>query len=121
MPVHLNMALSPVQFFQVHCFETPLAYALMQSKLWFFTGQDIANALFGEGIAGETDGLPSPVLTPVVIVDVEDVDVEVAVVEVVDDDVAVEVVDDEVVVGCEVVEDEEVVKVDVVEDALFTE
>ena len=89
-------------------------------------GQDITKALFGDGVAGETIGLPSPVLIPPGIVDV--VIVEVAI-DVVDDDIVVDfnvvvVVDveddvDGIVVDCDVV-DRDVVEV-VVEEALFIE
>ena len=72
IPVHENIALLPVQFFQVHWPERPLAYASMQSKDWFLAGHAIANALLAAGAAGETIGLPSPVLTPLAIVEVVD-------------------------------------------------
>ena len=82
IPVHKNIALLPVQFFHVHSPDAPFSNALMQLKVWFFAGHDIANAVLAAGVAGETVGLPSPVLTPlptvvvatvVVLVVVEDV------------------------------------------------
>lgn len=75
MPLHLNIALSPVQFFQVHWSEVPLAYALMQLKLWFLAGQDMTNALLGDGVIGDTNGVPRSVFTPIGIVEVVDSDV----------------------------------------------
>jgi hypothetical protein len=63
----------------------------MQSKLVFFAGHAITKALFGDGLAGDSSGMPSPVALCTVIVVVgfvvvdfdERVDVEVLVVDVV--------------------------------------
>ena len=86
----------------------------------------MANVLLGEGDTGITFGLPSPVLTPLPIVDVVlrvDLAVELVLVEVdvVVLDEVVDVIDVvEVVVLDEVVEVTDVVEV-VVEDTLFIE
>ena len=93
-PAHLNIALSPVQFSQVHWSAAEFAYALMQLNVVFFALHDITKVLLGEGVAGNTTGVPIPVLTLFsivvvgAVVDVVEVEVEtvvgVVVVEVMD-------------------------------------
>ncbi len=73
-----KIALFPVHFTQSHSCFRPFAYALMQSKLWFFAGHAMVKPDSGAGDAGDTTGVPSPVFTGrivVVTLDVEVVDV----------------------------------------------